>query len=1085
MKGAPKNIKELIAALWILEKQQLSLTEQSDLLAQCELVFQKLKISRDFDPNDLENIIDILEKLTATIKETEIEKLEIVEIPEEEIREAPESKLDKLTIDELVAEYEKAKSEAEKKEIASKIIKKTGKHNVEDFIRRYTEIARENRLIEDKAKELIEKNKVKVEEITRKEKIAVELVKNEIGIKSLVEDPEKAERVADLATELSLEERVEEKEIETKEIREKVTELVGKNSPVVEKIVQRIEEGRARVIAEKRAEVIAEITIKRIEEANIEIVGFDPEKTKTEIIEDLIEGWENDERAQVTIEAKGLTPENKNSLETIIEETVVRAEKYGHENVAVVENLRVGALTRSIETEMRALGAPQEAITECVEIVSELSRVDNPIPIGQSRDEVVAFGREKGISEGNINESFEELQVTARALKLAPKKFNQLATRFNALRDKLGWEKLPEIKQIRAIDAVMRVFKNNPQALQAFNAAQKFVQFTDKFNGLTGKILVKVGADKMGYAVLGRVGGQAMAEFAKNAMVVLAEQGTFQGIKSIALGILGGGVHAAPAAGAAVGSGALATAVAAFQAIPIVGQVVLAVAAAVMILKPIFDGIKDGIGKVFHIDLNGAKKFIAEDLGLGGIAGSVGQFAFDVGTFLIGIPALLTMVSFTAIIAPVVMFFFIGVLVYSLFQQNLMSSLVPPPQVNMGSCVLKTETETGSGIINCNKDAPENYFPGINKANFVRVANLWSKGENHAEECYNDTVNRALCAGINPAYALWAWVHESGASNYSLPEIEDFGIHGRAEVPAKNFSKQIDKFLTLRPGGACPSLGYWLSFATNYLTGGCDPDYVNQVSKMSGRDYLKDMQATWAMISSEPMPPDIKTIPSGKNCGNTNDETTDNPNTFEYTDEEGKTWICEDGKETVPGDYTGSMVPAEPIYDDSCLESPAYCVVKYLLSNGVQDITRANEKAVENLINQWKNAPASFNKSVFNSAMAVSTQYYDGFQCVGFAVGLTPILGTRGWGSSHENWQAMIARGSPECPRIEASGAGVGDFILFPTGSWYHIVVLSKLRPDGSFAISQANWGAPGRMSNVEGSSIQSYLKGKSVLRCK
>ncbi|MBP6989481.1 hypothetical protein KBB48_01765, partial [Candidatus Shapirobacteria bacterium] len=282
-----------------------------------------------------------------------------------------------------------------------------------------------------------------------------------------------------------------------------------------------------------------------------------------------------------------------------------------------------------------------------------------------------------------------------------------------------------------------------------------------------------------------------------------------------------------------------------------------------------------------------------------------------------------------------------------------------------------------------------------------------------------------------------------------------------------------------------PNLDYWLSFATNYLTGTCDPDYVNKVAGITGRDYLKEMQATWSWVSSEPMPADIKTTPSGKNCGNTNDETTDNPNTFEYTDEEGKTWICEEGKETVPGDFTGSMVPAEPIYDDSCLESPAYCVVKYLLSNGVQDITRANEKAVENLINQWKNAPANFNRSVFNSAMAVSTQYYDGFQCVGFAVGLTPVLGTRGWGSSHENWQAMIARGSPECPRIEASGAGVGDFILFPTGSWYHIVVLSKLRPDGSFAISQANWGAPGRMSNVEGSNLQSYLNGKSVLRCK
>ena len=108
-----------------------------------------------------------------------------------------------------------------------------------------------------------------------------------------------------------------------------------------------------------------------------------------------------------------------------------------------------------------------------------------------------------------------------------------------------------------------------------------------------------------------------------------------------------------------------------------------------------------------------------------------------------------------------------------------------------GNCVLKSETE--NGMINCDQTAPENEVAGVNKGSFISLANRWRTGKNYSEECYNDTVNRALCAGINPAYALWAWVHESGASNYSIAGVEDFGIHFIPEK--KNFDKQITAFL--------------------------------------------------------------------------------------------------------------------------------------------------------------------------------------------------------------------------------------------------------------------------------------------------
>lgn len=1099
MKGALKNINDLIAALRILENQNKFLDEKSELFEKCEQVFRKLEILRDFDSQNLANTIEILENLPNDTKELEIEKLKKEEIPPEEDRKAPESKLDKMTLNELVAEYEKSKTEAEKKEIASKITQRTGRKNVEDFVRRQREIAQEkakkttaelvreykNATGERKAeieKEIHVRTGTKetesfvnrFEEVSSKKANELESLGPKARAK-ITEDvvvicQNKQEKTVGIIEEIIFKEKV-----ETNEIEQKIGRVI-EDKEEREKVVERIVQIRAEIVVQRKAEEIANTIVEKLKAENLPVKA----EAKEELREEVLRAWREGDKLEIPEELATNT-----QSETIVKEAVVAVENFKKEELVTVVNYRAIELGKEIGQELRKKGISDEnLIEEYARTVNKFTNNPETAREEINTSEAVTAVRQSHDPKYQFpvqpERAVEEAQLVAKNVVMAPKKFNRLIQNYNRLREKIGSDKLPVLKEVRVLEKMTAMFRDSPKALSLLNGAQRMVGVIEKINGFPGNLLVKLGAKDFGIKVLTKIGGQAMGQFITNASTIIAEQGTLQGIKSIALGIMGKGAVAAGA-----GTGALAGAVAAFQAIPVVGQIVLVAAATLMILKPIINGIKNGVGKVLHIDLNGAKKFIAEDLGLGKIAGSVGQFVFDVGTIIIGIPAFLATISFTAIIAPVVIFFFLGVLVYSLFQQNLLSSLVPPPQVNMGKCVLKTETETGSGIINCNKDAPENYFPGISKASFVSVANRWSQGENHAEECYNDVVNRALCAGINPAYALWAWVHESGASNYSLPEIEDFGIHGFVDVPAKNFSKQINKFLTLRPGNACPNLDYWLSFATNYLTGTCDPDYVNKVAGITGRDYLKEMQATWSWVSSEPMPPSIKTTPSGKDCGNTNDETTDNPNTFEYTDEEGKTWICEDDKDTVPGDFTGSMVPAEPIYDDSCLESPAYCVVKYLLSNGVQDITRANEKAVENLINQWKNAPASFNKSVFNSAMAVSTQYYDGFQCVGFAVGLTPVLGTRGWGSSHENWQAMIAHGSPECPRIEASGAGVGDFILFPTGSWYHIVVLSKLRPDGSFAISQANWGAPGRMSNVEGSNLQSYLNGKSVLRCK
>nr|MBP9818089.1 hypothetical protein [Candidatus Shapirobacteria bacterium] len=286
-------------------------------------------------------------------------------------------------------------------------------------------------------------------------------------------------------------------------------------------------------------------------------------------------------------------------------------------------------------------------------------------------------------------------------------------------------------------------------------------------------------------------------------------------------------------------------------------------------LKTAFGKIGNALEQAGLIDQVAVKNFFGGAAKLGGavIAG-----AGVIGGAIIGIiPALLSTLAFPVLIVVITL---VAIPLYNHLQTA--TTQASPLVINKGAlnsnCVKKTDVDgtPAPGEVNCNKNAPEVSFPGIDKAGFVSMANRWHAGANSAEDCYNDVVNRALCAGVNPAYALWAWVHESGASNYTISGVKDFGIYGQASVPAQDFNAQINYFLKLDPGAHClgqPGIGndYWLGFATNYLNGSCNPDEKNPTNGQTGREYLADMKNSWSFVSNSPMPENIK-VSKGGSC---------------------------------------------------------------------------------------------------------------------------------------------------------------------------------------------------------------------------
>lgn len=257
---------------------------------------------------------------------------------------------------------------------------------------------------------------------------------------------------------------------------------------------------------------------------------------------------------------------------------------------------------------------------------------------------------------------------------------------------------------------------------------------------------------------------------------------------------------------------------------------------------------------------------------------------------ILAIPALL-MTASTAVVGWVVAGVIIGPMVWGqLFQNPQVAMLVPPA---MGGGCIKVEKMLEEGVANCARGLPEQSVEGVDRENYFRLADTWKDGKNHARECFDAVVCESKRAGINPAWALWAWLHESGASNYSDGEVEDFGVH-ISGVPKNNFQVQLEEFFKLDYGNSCPGVEYWLAFSSKYLNGSCNPEDKHITTDQTGRQYYEELLKTWEWMMGEGanLPRSIKVPASGGKCEGSMDASEDG---VYITDETGQQWWCAEG----------------------------------------------------------------------------------------------------------------------------------------------------------------------------------------------
>ncbi|HEX7542852.1 MAG TPA: hypothetical protein VF385_02115, partial [Patescibacteria group bacterium] len=390
----------------------------------------------------------------------------------------------------------------------------------------------------------------------------------------------------------------EEQGFEIKELKKELKNKI-KDPEKVEDLIRQVEEIRAEIKVEEKAEEIAKITYEKLLEEKLPIKKEVEAKIKNEILI----AWREGDTVKIPSELQEIM-----EGEVIIKEAKKAADIFKNENLAAIVNYRSLELGKEISQELRKNGVGDETlIRDYVSVVNKLTNNSEVIVTEENRNDIYNFVQSENPnkSPGEIERSIDEARFMASNVVMAPKKFNGLIQRYNILREKIGSDKLPKLKEIRVAEKMSALFKESPRLLRLMNGAQGVVGTIGKITNFPSTLLSKLGGkavEKFGGKILERIGGQAAQEFVKHAAAIIAKEGLTQGTRTILTGLLSSG-----AAGAG-GGGTMAGLISAFAAMGPVGQViavaVIAVAAVVAIVKPIFDGAKKLISKITGSDMN-------------------------------------------------------------------------------------------------------------------------------------------------------------------------------------------------------------------------------------------------------------------------------------------------------------------------------------------------------------------------------------------------------------------------------------------------------------------------------------------------
>lgn len=385
-------------------------------------------------------------------------------------------------------------------------------------------------------------------------------------------------------------------------------------------------------------------------------------KTVGEKVDDLVE-----------IISKSPEIENGSQVGIMAKKIELEAEEIIKQYPKEVESLRKEEFINEFEKQAKEINPNLDEkqlkdLSDYGKLIAENSFEENILD--GSKNEALEANK-RIFSPGKLENAWTDLRQTVNFLQKSPEEIKNVKEKYNNLRENLRKVKIPDnFREVRSFEKVMSAF-DNPDNDQLFSRTKKYLGWADRVDKLTGGWLNKT-VTEAGLKYAGKIGNQAVQEFAKNSLNVVAKEGFQKGFNTVLSGILKGGVKvgttaakSAAATGAAAGGAAAATGATAATGVGLpVAAVMAAIQAAIFLKKQ--------VGKIAEKLGISAKRFFEENFG------KVGGKVMGGITTLIALPTVLIGSLSVAFLGPILAIVLGGMFVYQMFQGSLVSSLVPP-----------------------------------------------------------------------------------------------------------------------------------------------------------------------------------------------------------------------------------------------------------------------------------------------------------------------------------------------------------------------------------------------------------------------
>jgi hypothetical protein len=184
-------------------------------------------------------------------------------------------------------------------------------------------------------------------------------------------------------------------------------------------------------------------------------------------------------------------------------------------------------------------GVSNQSIVDYASRLADIAEKESPIEkwknvaLSNLEAQQMNLAENERLSPTQRENAWDKIVGISKILRMSPDVFDATVAARNKVVEAIGETAVDGVKlgRVGIYDQIFKLAGENEGLKSMLNFVQKKVAFFEQFNNLGFQIFSRLGGEEMALNFAGRIAGQAGVEFAKEGLMIMAEQGAGAGIR--------------------------------------------------------------------------------------------------------------------------------------------------------------------------------------------------------------------------------------------------------------------------------------------------------------------------------------------------------------------------------------------------------------------------------------------------------------------------------------------------------------------------------------------------------------------------